>query len=64
MTPLVLLLLMFAAFGLFGVISDRAQRAEALRRGREERRTTLKDFAVPPVVPVRHRWLRPRVHRG
>ncbi|WP_434419657.1 hypothetical protein [Nannocystis pusilla] len=63
MTPLVLLLLMFAVFGLFGAISDRAQRAEALRRGREERRTTLKDFVVP-VVPVRHRWLRPRVHRG
>ncbi|MCY1009612.1 hypothetical protein OV079_29410 [Nannocystis pusilla] len=63
MTPLVLLLLLFTGFGLFGVLSDRAQRAEALRRGREERRTTLKDFVVP-VVPVRHRWLRPRTHRG
>jgi hypothetical protein len=63
MTPLVLLLLLFLAFGLFGAISDRAYRAESLRRGREERRVTLKDF-VAPVVPVRHRWLRPRVHRG
>ncbi|MDC0721341.1 hypothetical protein [Nannocystis bainbridge] len=47
MTPLVLLLLLFVAFGLYGAISDRAQRSTKLHRGREERRVTLKDFVAP-----------------
>ncbi|MCY1060339.1 MULTISPECIES: hypothetical protein [Nannocystis] len=42
MSPLVFLLLLFVAFGLFGLISDRMDRTAKVRRVDVERRVTLK----------------------
>lgn len=42
MSPLVFLLLLFVAFGLFGLISDRIDRKSTVRRVDVERRVTLK----------------------
>lgn len=44
MSPVVFLLLLFMAFGLFGLVSDRVNRSAALHQRGVERRRTLADF--------------------
>ncbi|MBZ5713772.1 hypothetical protein [Nannocystis pusilla] len=54
MSPLVFLLLLFVAFGLFGLISDRIDRKTQIRRVGVERRVTLEHLV--PAHPRGRRW--------